>query len=102
MNTINMLFSELLKEMTNVITKTVAEVMNEKNEQIARLTFDMYIRPVQESTLLKKVDVAKRLNVSPSTVTQLIDSNALKSTADGRVSEFHLWQYITNDGKNLS
>ena len=105
MESINLLLfetiSKFFNEMVKAISKIIAEVIEEKNEKTVRLIHDRYIRPVQESTLMRKVDVARRLNVSPSTVTQLIDCNALKSTSDGRVSEFSLWQYITDDGKNL-
>ena len=70
-----------------------AEMLVEHDEWLVQTLHDQYVKPLQESVVLKKVDVAKRLNISPSTVTQLIDTGRLATTADGRVTEYHLWQY---------
>jgi excisionase family DNA binding protein len=106
MESLDMLLSKPISDLANVMAgamrKNVAAEMDELCEKICRMFYDMYIRPGQEATVMRKADVAKRLNVSGSTVTQMIDSNALKSTKDGRVTEYHLWQYLTDDGKNLS
>jgi hypothetical protein len=95
-------YIDLNRSMADAVKKIITDVMDEQNERIIRAIHDRYIRPVQEATVMRKVDVARRLNVSNSTVTQLIDTNALKSTADGRVTEYHLWQYIAGNGINQS
>ena len=94
MESINTVFEFLAKEIANhnekVLQSFVEVLLQKMNER--------YVQPLQESKILKNVEVAKRLDVSPSTVTILIDM----TTADGRVTEYHLWQYLTHDGKTLS
>jgi hypothetical protein len=60
---------------------------------------DNYIRPLQESRILKKVVIAKMLDVSPATVTHLIETGTIKTTEDGHVTEYLLRLYITGASK---
>ena len=97
----------LSKEMTQKLVCEVAkeiaqntEAMLETHRQILRKEIhDQYIRPLQEARVLKKVLVAEMLDVSPATVTNLIDTEVLQTTADGRVTEFHLREYLTRHVK---
>jgi len=70
-------------------------------DELNKSLYDRYVQPLQASKILKKVEVAKRLDVSPSTVTILIDTGRLPTTADGSVTEYHLLKYLTHDGNTL-
>jgi len=95
METINVIFELLAKEIANNNEKLLQSFV----EALLQTLNDRYVQPLQASKILKNVEVAKRLDVSPSTVTILIDTGRLPTTADGRVTEYHLWQYLTHDGK---
>lgn len=55
------------------------------------------IRPLLESRIIKNIEVAKMLKVSPSTVASLIAEGYLSTTSDGKVTEYHLLKYLTNN-----
>lgn len=75
------------------------EMLDNNNERILTVLHDRYIRPLQESKVMKKVEVAKRLDVSPTTVAQMILLGDIPTTKDGKVTEWHLWKYLTRDGE---
>ena len=79
---------------TNDIMYLVAEEIAKNNEWLLNELHKRYVRPLQETAILKKKVVAKRLKVSPGTVTGLIDTGKLQTTVDGCVSEYHLWDYL--------
>ena len=85
---------ESISVILKVFDQLFTERIDEHDRWIVQTLHDSYVRPLQESVVLKKVDVAKRLQISPSTVTQLIDTGRLETTADGRVTEYNLWQYL--------
>jgi len=80
-----------INELLNLVANEIAK----NNEWVLQELHDRYVRPLQESEILKKNEVAKRLGVCSSTVANLIETGVLQSTADGRVTEFHLREYIT-------
>lgn len=87
--------------------RTIANEMDNHSEGApVQITEDMiekfhkdFIRPIMESRILKLREVARMLHVSPSTVGALIDNNFLPTTADGKITEYHLWLYLSNSKK---
>ena len=72
----------------------VAKEVAKNNEWLLQELHDRYVRPLQETAILKKKVVAQRLNVSPGTVTNLIETGKLQTTVDGCVAEYHLREYL--------
>ena len=74
-----------------------ADRMDKHEIHIIRYIHDRFIRPFQECQLFTKTEIAKLLNVSLSQVTKLIKTGKLATTADGRVSEYNVREYITRN-----
>ena len=89
------LINDFSKMLAKEIAKNNEELLQTYGKILLQKLHDLYIRPLQESVILKKVEVAKRLNISPSTVTQIIDTVKLQTTVDGYVTEYHLREYLT-------
>jgi excisionase family DNA binding protein len=81
-------FSEELRE--------IADRMEVNDNYIIKYLHDHFLRPLQECRILSKNEVAEMLKVSASYVSKLTKNGVLKTTADGRVTEFHLREYLTN------
>ncbi len=78
------------------------ERVEKNNEFIIAELHDRFIRPLQQSRILKNVEVAKMLGVAPSTITSLVAQGKLNTTRDGKISEFNVWQYLTTNENNNS
>lgn len=89
--------SKVLRELANELEQdnTKKEDSNNSVEMIQTI-HETFFRPLSESRILKNIEVAERLNVSPATVTNLINSGSIETTADGRITEYHLWKYLRN------
>ena len=91
MESITKIFEQLAKE----IAQNNEKLLQSFVQSLFNMLNERYFKPLHESRILKNKEVAKRLNVCPATVTQLIDTGKLSTTADGRVTEYHLLRYIT-------
>ena len=84
-------YSDELREM--------ADRMDSSDNHVIQYIHDHFIRPLQESRIFTNNEIAEQLHVSPSQVTKLIRTGKMPTTADGRITEYHLWQYLTHFGK---
>jgi hypothetical protein len=81
-------FSDELREL--------ADRMDNNDNYIIQYIHDHFIRPLQECRIYTKNEVAEKLEVSASYVSKLTKSGALKTTIDGRITHYHLREYLTN------
>lgn len=92
--------SKVLREIANELDEGEEKVQDSNNsEEVIQTIHDKFFKPLSESRILKNIEVAERLNVSPATVTNLINSGSIETTVDGRISEYHLWKYLRNNKK---
>lgn len=92
--------SRVLREIANELEEgEEKEKQQNSTEEVIQTIHDTFFKPLSESRVLKNIEVAERLNVSPATVTNLINSGSIETTADGRISEYHLWKYLRNNKK---
>ena len=77
--------------------RELADRMDNHDSHIIRYIHDHFLRPLQECQLFTKTEIAELLNVSSSQVTKLIKTGKLHTTADGRVSEYNVREYITRN-----
>ena len=68
--------------------------------QTIQYIHDNFVRPLQECRTYSKSEVAEMMAVSPPYVSKLTKSGVLKTTADGRVTQYHLREYLTNLSSN--
>ena len=95
--------SRVLREIANELEEVEKkEEQQSNNEEVIQTIHDTFFKPLSESRILKNIEVAERLNVSPATVTNLISSGSIETTADGRITEYHLWKYLRNNKKHRS
>lgn len=66
------------------------------SDEMIEKVHETFIRPIMESRILKNNEVARKLHVSPSTVAALINAKKLTTTVDGKVTEYHLRLYLSN------
>ena len=72
------------------------EVETGLSDEMKQFIQTNYIRPIQESRILKNSEIAKILHLSPTTVGTMVKKGIIDSTPDGKITEYHLWKYLTN------
>lgn len=95
--------SKVLRELANELEQEEVKKEDSNNSaEMIQTIHETFFKPLSESRILKNIEVAERLNVSPATVTNLINSGSIETTADGRITEYHLWKYLRNNRKDKS
>lgn len=95
--------SKVLRELANELEQDNAKKEDSNNSaEMIQTIHETFFKPLSESRILKNIEVAERLNVSPATVTNLVSSGCIETTADGRITEYHLWKYLRNNKKDKS
>jgi len=82
--------------------RDIADRMDDYENYIIQYVHDHFIRPLQECRIYTKNEVAEKLHVSPSYVSKLIKTGMLQTTADGRITHYHLREYIKLNPPNKS
>ena len=89
----------MYKNIYSHFLRAIADEM-ERND-ITNLSFirEFYIRPLQESRILKHIEVAHLLQVSPAAITMMVARGDIQTTNDGKITEYYLCQYLSDKRK---
>ena len=83
--------------------RLIADLMDTEENHTIHYFHEHYAQPLQQCRIFTNSEVAEMLNVSASQVTKLIKTGKLKTTEDGRVTEYHLRMYLfPNKETNLT
>ena len=89
----------MYKNIYSHFLRAIADEM-ERND-ITNLSFirEFYIRPLQEGRILKHIEVAHLLQVSPAAITMMVARGDIQTTNDGKITEYYLCQYLSDKRK---
>ena len=87
------------KHLSDELRDLAARVDKYENQTIQYI-HDHFVRPLQECRIYTKIEVAEMLKVSAPYVSKLTKTGVLKTTADGRITQYHLREYLTNSSSN--